>query len=119
MRDYQHLEIWQRSHKLTLKIYSITQAFPKEELYGLVSQMRRSVSSVPTNIAEGCGRESIAELKRFLTIAAGSSSELQYQFILSKDLNYIDETLFKELFDEIPQIRRMFYSYSERLKADC
>ena len=119
MRDYQHLEIWQRSHKLTLRVYSVTQHFPKAEAYGLASQMRRSASSVPTNIAEGCGRESIAELKRFLTIAAGSSSELQYQFILSKDLNYIDETLFKELFDEISQIRRMLYSYSEKLKTDC
>lgn len=84
MRDYQHLEIWQRSHKLTLKIYSITQAFPKEELYGLVSQMRRSVSSVPTNIAEGCGRESIAELKRFLTIAAGNLPNFNTNSFLAK-----------------------------------
>jgi four helix bundle protein len=118
MRDYQHLEIWQRSHKLTLRVYSITQAFPKEEVYGIVSQMRRSASSIPTNIAEGCGRESLIELKRFLTIAAGSSSELQYQFILSKDLNYISEIIFKELFDEISQIRKMIYSYSEKLKAE-
>jgi len=118
MRDYQQLAIWQRSHKLTLKVYSITQAFPKEEVYGLVSQMRRSASSIPTNIAEGCGRESIVELKRFLTIASGSSSELQYQFILSKDLNYINEIIFKELFDEITQIRKMIYSYSEKLIAD-
>lgn len=81
--------------------------------------MRRSASSIPTNIAEGCGRESVTELKRFLTIAAGSSSELQYQFILSKDLHYITEIIFKELFDEISQIRRMIYRYSEKLKADC
>ena len=118
MRDFQHLEIWQRSHNLTLKIYSVTQVFPKEEIYGLISQMRRSASSIPTNIAEGCGRESIIELRRFLAIAAGSSSELQYQFILSKDLNYINETLFKELFDEISQIRRMIFGFSEKLKAD-
>ena len=118
MRDYLHLEIWQRSHNLTLKIYSVTKAFPREEIYGLTSQMRRSAASIPTNIAEGCGRDSLLELKRFLTIAAGSSSELQYQFILSKDLNYINETLFKELFEEISQIRRMIFSYSEKLKAD-
>lgn len=118
MRDFQQLEIWQRSHSLTLKIYSVTKAFPKEETYGLISQMRRSAASIPTNIAEGCGRNSIVELKRFLTIAAGSSSELQYQFILSKDLNYINETLFKELFDEISQIRRMIFGYSEKLKAE-
>ncbi len=118
MRDYQQLEIWQRSDKLTLKVYAVTQSFPKEEIFGLVSQMRRSASSIPTNIAEGCGRDSSAELKRFLTIAAGSSSELQYQFILSKDVGYINDSLFKELFDEITQIRKMVYSYCERLKTD-
>jgi len=118
MRDFQHLEIWQRSHQLTLSIYSLTQAFPKEEVFGLTSQMRRSASSIPTNIAEGCGRESATELKRFLTIAAGSSSELQYQVILCKDLNYITETIFKELSDEITQIRKMIYSYSSKLTAE-
>ena len=118
MRDFQQLEIWQRSHQLTLKVYSATKTFPKEELYGLTSQMRRSASSIPTNIAEGCGRDSTSELKRFLVIAAGSCSELQYQFILSKDLNYLSETLFKELFDEIVQIRKMIHAYSENLKAD-
>ena len=117
MRDFRQLEIWQRSHTLTLKIYSVTQAFPKEKVYGLTSQMRRSASSVPTNIAEGCGRESVVELKRFLTITAGSSSELQYQCILSKDLNYLNETIFKELFDEISQIRRMIFGYAEKLKS--
>jgi len=116
MRDYQRLEIWQRSHKLTLRVYNLTQSFPKEELYGLVSQMRRSASSIPTNIAEGCGRNSFIELNRFLVIAAGSSSELQYQFILSKDLKYIDDSIFKELFDEVTQIRKMIYSYCEKLK---
>lgn len=88
MRDFQQLEFWQRSHRLTLQVYHLTKSFPKEEVYGLASQMRRSASSIPTNIAEGCGRHS-TELKRFLIIAAGSTSELQYQFILSKDLGYI------------------------------
>jgi four helix bundle protein len=118
MRDYQRLDIWQRSHRLTLKIYTITQVFPKEEIYGLVSQMRRSSASIPTNIAEGCGRDSSNELKRFLTIAAGSSSEIQYQLILAKDLQYINETLFKELFDEVSQVRKMIYGYTDKLKAD-
>ena len=118
MRDFQQLEFWQRSHKLTLQVYNLTRSFPKEEIYGLISQMRRSASSVSTNIAEGCGRNSSMELKRFLIIVAGSTSELQYQFILSKDLGYITELIFKELFDEILQIRKMIYSYCERLKAD-
>jgi four helix bundle protein len=99
------------------RVYNLTQSFPKEEFYGLVSQMRRSASSIPTNIAEGCGRNSSPELNRFLVIAAGSSSELQYQFILSRDLKYISDPIFKELFDEITQIRKMIYSYCEKLKA--
>ena len=117
MRNFQQLEFWQRSHQLTLQVYSLTKSFPKEEIYGLTSQMRRSSSSIPTNIAEGCGRHSSTELKRFLIIAAGSTSELQYQFILSKDLGYMTETIFKELSDEISQIRKMIFSYCERLKA--
>ena len=115
MRDFQQLDFWQRSHKLTLKIYKVTKSFSKEELFGLSSQMRRSSSSIPTNIAEGCGRNSLKEFKRFLIIAAGSSSELQYQLILSKDLNYINESLYKELIDELIQIRKMIYNYSEKI----
>jgi four helix bundle protein len=115
MRNFEQLEIWQRSHKLTLQIYFITKSFPKEELYGLVSQMRRAAASIPTNIAEGCGRTSIIELKRYLTIAAGSSSELQYQLMLGKDLSYLSESIFKELNEELIQIRKMIHSYCEKL----
>ena len=115
MRDFQELSIWQRSHLLTLKMYSITKDFPKDQMFGLTSQMRRSSSSIPTNIAEGCGRNSNPELNRFLIIAAGSLSELQYQLILSKDLGYIIESIFKEHYDEIIQIRKMIYSYCEKL----
>lgn len=115
MRDYQKLAFWKRSHQLTLNIYKATRIFPKEEIYGLTSQMRRSSSSIPTNIAEGCGRMSNAELKRFLVIAAGSISELHYQLILSKDLGYLSENLFKELINETIEIRKMVYSYCEKL----
>jgi four helix bundle protein len=86
MRDFQELAIWQRSHQLTLRIYKLTNSFPSSEIYGLISQMPKSASSIPTNIAEGCGKGSNAELRRFLFIASGSRSELEYQLILSKDL---------------------------------
>jgi four helix bundle protein len=89
MKNFKELKIWQRSHQLVLDIYLITKSFPKEEVYGLTSQIRRSCSSIPTNIAEGCGRNSDAELNRFLVIAMGSASELEYQLILIKDLGYI------------------------------
>ena len=116
MRDFLKLEIWQRSHKLTLAIYKVTKTFPKEELYGLSSQMRRSVSSIPTNIAEGCGRNSHAQMINFFQIAAGSCSELMYQIILCKDLSYITDSIFKELYAESIEIRKMIYAYSEKLK---
>lgn len=115
MRNFQELTIWQRSHSLTLKVYSITNTFPKDELFGIISQMRRSSSSIPTNIAEGCGRNSNPEMKRFLIIATGSASELEYQLILSKDLKYLPENLYKELQNELIEIRKMIHSFIKNL----
>ncbi len=89
MQDFRKLEVWKRSHALTLEIYGLTRGFSRDEIYGLTSQMRRSSSSIPTNIAEGCGRDSSAEFTRFLVIAAGSASELDYQILLARDLEYI------------------------------
>ncbi|WP_207491506.1 four helix bundle protein [Aridibaculum aurantiacum] len=115
MRNFQQLEFWKRSHLLTLKIYRLTQNFPKEETYGLTSQMRRSSASISTNIAEGCGRHSNGDFKRFLIISTGSCSELHYQVLLSHDLGYIDEITYKELDEEIIQLRKMIYSYADKL----
>jgi four helix bundle protein len=115
MRDFKQLIIWQRSHSLTLKIYHLTKSFPKEEIYGQISQMRRSSSSVPTNIAEGCGRNSNAELRRFLVYSTGSSSELEYQLLLSKDLDYIPDSVYQSLSTEIIEIRKMIYAYIQTL----
>lgn len=77
MRDFHQLSIWSKGHLLTLKIYTLTKSFPKEETFGLISQMRRAAYSVPCNIAEGCGRNCVPEFKRFLTIVTGSSLELE------------------------------------------
>ncbi len=115
MRDFAKLEIWKRSHLLTIKIYQITKQFPKEELFGLTSQIRRSSSSIPTNIAEGCGRNTNPQLKQFLDIASGSYSELLYQLILSKDLNYMSESLYFELYNETIQVGKMISSYMTKL----
>ena len=115
MRDFTKLEIWKRTHELTLKIYQITKQFPKDELFGLTSQIWRSASSIPTNIAEGCGRNSRQQLKHFFQIAIGSNSELLYQLILSKDLQYMSETSFINLYDETIQVSKMIYSYGEKL----
>lgn len=115
MRRFQELTVWQKSHSLTLKIYSMSQSLPKDELYGLVSQIRRSSASIPTNIAEGCGRNSNPEMRRFLIISSGSSSELEYQLLLAKDLNYISEIIFKELTDLLIEIKKMIYAFINSL----
>ena len=116
MRDFKKYDIWKLSHAFTLKMYTHTKSFPKYEIYGLVSQIRRASSSIPTNISEGCGRDSDAEFNRFLTIAAGSASEVEYLIILSKDLDYIDEGLFISLNEEINTIKRKIYSLKQKLK---
>ncbi|WP_345032505.1 four helix bundle protein [Ravibacter arvi] len=115
MRDFTEFEFWRLSHLLTLEIYRLTKKFPKEETYGLVSQMRKAAFSIPSNIAEGCGRSSNAELKRFLIISAGSASELQYQVRLSKDLLHIDEHDYQKLTEQIISIRKLIFRYSEKL----
>ncbi|HEV7347770.1 four helix bundle protein [Telluribacter sp.] len=116
MRKFEDLQIWQRSHALTLAIYKASATFPKEELYSLTSQIRRSASSIPTNIAEGCGRNTEADFARFLVIAMGSSSELAYQLILAKDLNYISEEAFNTLNSELVEIRKMVNAYIQKVK---
>lgn len=114
MRDFRKLDFWIRSHQFTLRIYTITRQFPKGEMFTLTSQMRRSSSSIPTNIAEGCGFNSNPQLKKFFNISIASSSELQYQLILARDLSYIDEQTFSELYTEIQEIRKMIYTYISR-----
>ena len=91
-------------------IYQSTSEYPKEELYGLISQMRRSASSIPTNIAEGCGRTTQAQMAQFLNIALGSASELKYQLILARDLNYLSNQIFKEHFILVNEIMKMLTS---------
>ncbi len=93
--DTSKLIVWQKSHELTLKVYQITNSFPKNEMFGLTSQIRRAVVSVPSNIVEGKARGSNKEYKRFLLIARGSLEEVKYQLFLAKDLKYIDETTYK------------------------
>jgi four helix bundle protein len=118
MKDFHKFKVWERSHKLTLSIYLHTKDFPKDELYSLTNQMRRASSSIPTNIAEGCGRDSQAEFTRFLLIAMGSSSELEYQLILSHDLQYMDDKVFLELSSGLNEVRRMLNSLIQKVKRD-
>jgi four helix bundle protein len=118
MKDFHKFKVWERSHRLTLSIYLHTKDFPKDELYSLTNQMRRASSSIPTNIAEGCGRDSQAEFTRFLLIAMSSSSELEYQLILSHDLQYMDDKVFLELSSGLNEVRRMLNSLIQKVKRD-
>ena len=115
MRDYKKYDVWKRSHELTLLVYKLTQTFPKSELYGLTSQLRRASSSVPTNIAEGSGRDSDKDFRRFLVIAHGSATEVEYLLFLCKDLNYINEMTFEELTNLITPLRKMLNSLIKKL----
>lgn len=92
MRDFRELKVWEKAHCLTLAVYRATTAFPRDEVYGLTSQIRRSCASIPANIAEGCGREGDAELARFLQIAMGSASELEYHLLLTRDLDFLNSS---------------------------
>ena len=117
MKDFRNLKVWEKAHQLTLKIYKLTEQFPREELYGLTSQIRRACVSIPTNIAEGCVRSSDADFSRFLYIALGSTSELEYLILLSKDLKIIKNELHIELNNEINEIKKMLISMIQKLKA--
>ena len=114
MRNYRRLMVWQKSHQLARVIYSITAEFPPSERYTLASQMRRSAASIPSNIAEGAGRGGTAELRRFIAIAAGSASELDYQLLLSSELGFIqhDEQLALGL---VSEVKRMLYAFAAAL----
>ena len=115
MRDFKKLKVWQRSHQLALDVYKSTKDFPKNEQYGLISQMRRSAVSIPSNIAEGYGKEGQAEFARYLRIAMGSASELEYQLILSHDLKYISRELFQTIEDEVIQLKKMLVVFTQRI----
>ena len=115
MQDFQKLDIWQKGHELTLQIYQITTAYPNNEQFGLVNQMRRAAASIPTNIAEGCGRNSKPDFARFIDIALGSINELHYQLVLSRDLKYLDSETFDKLVENVVEVRRMMYGFRTSL----
>ena len=115
MSDFHNLLIWKRSHQLTLDIYKVSQSFPKEELFGLTSQIGRAISSVPTNIAEGSGRNSNKDFAHFLQIAIGSASEVEYELLLAHDLQYINKDEYERLINEMVAIRKMIIKYRAEL----
>ena len=117
MKDFRSLLVWRKAHELTLDVYKATKQFPKDERFGLTSQMRRASASIPTNIAEGCGRGSNREFQRFLQIAFGSTSELDYQLILAIDLTFVTQPVYDDLYSKVLEVKRMLASLIRKVQS--
>lgn len=115
MRDFRKLDVWHKAHQLTLAIYRSTCDFPRDELYGLTSQIRRASASIPANIAEGCGLRSNSELARHLQIGMGSASELEYHLLLAHDLGYLQDPDYTSLNASVIEVKRMLAPFINKL----
>jgi four helix bundle protein len=116
MRNYRDLQVWEKAHRLTLAVYKITVVFPKEERYGLTSQIRRASASIAANLAEGCGRRSDGEMARYVQIAMGSGAELSYHFLLARDLGFMQSAEYEVLNTDVNEIMRMLSALSGKLR---
>jgi four helix bundle protein len=117
IRNYTHLDVWSRSHALTISVYRLTQSFPPHERFGLAAQLRRACSSVPANLAEGKERSGARAFASFVDIAAASAAETDYQLLLARDLGYIDTQAHASLAEELGHIRRMLTGLRNRLRS--
>ena len=111
MGDYESLKVWEKAHQITLEVYRVTRPFPSAEMYGLTSQLRRSAASIPSNLAEGAGRNSQRELGRFCRIALGAANELHYQLRLAKELGFLEDTDHRAISDAVTDLRRMLAKF--------
>jgi four helix bundle protein len=115
MRSFKDLKVWQKGHELTLSIYRATKSFPRDEMYGLTSQLRRAAASIPANIAEGCVRGSSPDFRRFLQVALGSASELEYHIFLAHELGYLEKSQHESLNGNATELKRMLTSFIQKL----
>jgi four helix bundle protein len=118
MKDFRNLEVWTRAHALTLSIYKATLNFPGDERLGLTSQTRRCSASIGANIAEGCGKRGNGEFQRFLQIASGSASEVEYHLLLAHDLGYLTQPAYLELMQRLTPLRRMLTSLIQKVETE-
>lgn len=118
MKDFRDLNVWAKAHRLTLEAHRATAGFPSTELYGLTSQIRRCSASIAANIAEGCGKRGNGEFQRFLNIAAGSASELEYHFLLARDLGFLEPKLYLKLHEAVVEVKRMLASLTRKIESD-
>ena len=118
MKDFRDLKVWNGAHAVTLAIYECTRDFPREEAYGITSQLRRCSASVAANIAEGCGRPGNPEFGRFLGMAMGSASELEYFLLLARDLHYLSQEQYHSIVSEVVEMRRMLNGLLSRVQGE-
>jgi four helix bundle protein len=116
VKDFKDLRVWSKAHSLTIDVYKASRAFPKEELFGITSQMRRAASSIGANIAEGTGRKSDGELTRFLHIARGSAAELEYHLLLAHDLDLLSEAVHSLLAKQTDEVQRMLTALIQQVQ---
>jgi four helix bundle protein len=117
MQNFRELKVWQNAHELTLAVYQVTASFPRHELFGLTSQLRRSCSSIAANLAEGCGRNGDAEFARYCSIAMGSASETEYHLLLARDLKMIKPADYEELPGRVTELKRMLTGLNKKVRA--
>ena len=118
MKNFRDLLVWQKAHALTLQCYKATAQFPKEERYGLTSQIRRCSASIAANLAEGCGRRGAGEFHRFLQISAGSASELEYHCLLASDLGFLNAEDHKLLDTCVIEVKRMLSGLIRKVESE-
>jgi len=118
MKDFRNLRVWEKAHLLTLESYRVTNDFPKAEMFGLSSQIRRAAASIAANIAEGCGKRGNGEFQRFLNIATGSASELQYHFLLARDLRFVEEETYQRMNSCVIEVKRMLSALARKVEAE-
>jgi four helix bundle protein len=117
VQDFRELKVWQKAHELTLAVYEVTRSFPRDELLGLTSRIRRSCSSIAANLAEGCGRNGDAEFARYCSIAMGSASETEYHLLLARDLKMIKPADYEEPSLRVTEMKRMLTGLTQKVRA--
>ncbi|MEK7724389.1 MAG: four helix bundle protein [Acidobacteriota bacterium] len=117
MRPHENLEVWKKAIEMVTEVYEITQSFPTEEKFGLTSQIRRAVVSIPANITEGVARKSDKEFCNFLSIAQGSASELETELLIAKNLKYLSVERYQKIYEEVNTIARMIIGLSQKVKS--
>lgn len=118
MQDFRNLKVWQKAHALTLAVYRGTRSFPSDEKFGITSQLRRSCASILANLAEGCARGGDTDFARFVNVAAASASETDYHLLLARDLQYLEDSVYQQLFEQVSEVKRMLNTFERTLRSN-